>query len=147
MNIRPFAATHVPALAEIERLCFSTPWSETALAEELTNPHARFLVAEEDGVAVGYIGCLFVAGEGDITNVAVHPAHRRRGIAARLVEALLTAAKAEGITAIHLEVRASNVPAIALYEAHGFCPDGVRPRFYTRPTEDAVLYTCHIEGD
>ena len=147
MNIRPFAAAHVPALAQIERLCFSTPWSETALAEELTNPHARFLVAEKDGAAVGYVGCLFVAGEGDITNVAVHPAHRRQGIAARLVEALLAAAKAERITAIHLEVRAGNVPAIALYEAHGFCSDGVRPGFYTRPTEDAVLYTCHIEGD
>ena len=147
MTILSFAAPHVAALAEIERLCFSTPWSERSLAEELDNPHARFLVAEEDGVAVGYIGCLFVAGEGDITNVAVHPAHRRRGIAAKLVEALLDAARDEGITAIHLEVRAGNTPAIALYESRGFCPDGVRPRFYTRPIEDAVLYTCYLEGE
>lgn len=147
MNIVPFCAAHVTALAEIERLCFSSPWSEEALAEELSNPCARFFVAEEDGQAIGYIGCLFVADEGDITNVAVHPAHRRRGIAARLLDALLDAAADERIEAIHLEVRASNVPAIALYESRGFRPDGVRPRFYTRPTEDAVLYTLKTERE
>ena len=146
MTVVPFSAAHVAALAELESLCFSQPWSAAALAEELTNPCARFLVAEEDGTAVGYIGCLFVAGEGDITNVAVHPAHRRQGIAGQLIDALIRTAEAEDITAIHLEVRASNQPAITLYESHGFRPDGVRPRFYTRPFEDAILYTRHGKG-
>ena len=147
MTVEPMAAAHIAALAELEQLCFSEPWSADALRQELTNPCARFFAALCGGVPVGYIGCLVAAGEGDITNVAVHPEFRRRGIAGQLIDRLTEEARREGVTQIHLEVRASNTAAMALYEGRGFCPVGRRPRFYRRPTEDAVLYTLIIKGE
>lgn len=147
MTVEPMKAEHLPALAELERLCFSQPWSLEALREELTNPCARFFTAQINGRPVGYIGCHFAADEGDITNVAVHPDFRRRGIAGRLIDRLAETARDEGIARIHLEVRASNRAAASLYESRGFCAVGTRPRFYSRPTEDAVLYTRRIKGD
>ncbi len=147
MTVEPMTAAHIAALADIERLCFSEPWSADALRQELTNPCARFFSALCDGVPVGYIGCLVAAGEGDITNVAVHPDFRRRGIAGQLIARLTEEARREGVTQIHLEVRASNAAAMALYEGRGFCPVGRRPRFYRRPVEDAVLYTLIIKGE
>lgn len=147
MTVEPMTAAHIAALADIERLCFSEPWSADALRQELTNPCARFFAALCDGVPVGYIGCLVAAGEGDITNVAVHPDFRRRGIAGQLIARLTEEARQEGVTQIHLEVRASNAAAMALYEGRGFCPVGRRPRFYRRPVEDAVLYTLIIKGE
>ena len=147
MTVEPMAAAHIAALAELEQLCFSEPWSADALRQELTNPCARFFTALCGGVPVGYIGCLVAAGEGDITNVAVHPDFRRRGIAGQLIDRLTEEVRREGIAQIHLEVRASNTAAMALYEGRGFCPVGRRPRFYRRPTEDAVLYTLIIKGE
>lgn len=147
MTVEPMTAAHIAALAELEQQCFSEPWSADALRQELTNPCARFFTALCGGVPVGYIGCLAAAGEGDITNVAVHPDFRRRGIAGQLIDRLIEEARREGITQLHLEVRASNTVAMALYEGRGFCPVGRRPRFYRRPTEDAVLYTLIIKGE
>lgn len=138
--IRPLAARHLPALAEIERVCFSQPWSEEALHEELSNPTARFFVAEQAGEAVGYIGCHFAADEGSITNVAVAPSARRQGVGRLLLDALLFAANAEKIGSIFLEVRVSNTPAKALYQSRGFVSCGVRPRFYTAPVEDGEIF-------
>ena len=139
--IVPMTEAHVSAIAVLESLCFSDPWSEHALREELDNPCARFLVATENDAVVGYLGCHHIAGEGFIANVAVHPDHRRRGIARLLVQA----AQAEDISRLMLEVRASNTAAIALYRSLGFTEDGIRPRFYTHPTEDAVLYSYYTE--
>lgn len=141
VTIVPLAAEHLAALATLERVCFSDPWSEAALREELDNPCARFLVALYGGEVVGYIGCHHVADEGFITNVAVTPAHRRTGVA----RALITAAKqqAASLTRLTLEVRVSNQAAIALYSSLGFVPEGVRPRFYSHPTEDAALYSYY----
>ena len=141
ITIVPMTETHVSAIAVLESLCFSDPWSEHALREELDNPCARFLVATENDTVVGYLGCHHIAGEGFIANVAVHPDHRRRGIARLLVQA----AQAEDISRLMLEVRASNTAAIALYRSLGFTEDGIRPRFYTHPTEDAVLYSYYTE--
>ena len=139
--IVPMTEDHVAAIAVLESLCFSDPWSEHALREELDNPCARFLVATDNGAVVGYLGCHHIAGEGFIANVAVHPDHRRRGIARLLVQA----AQAESVSRLMLEVRASNTAAIALYRSLGFTEDGIRPRFYTHPTEDAVLYSYYTE--
>ncbi len=141
VTIVPLAAEHIPALAALERICFADPWSEAALREELANPCARFLVAVRDGEVVGYVGCHHVADEGFITNVAVTPAHRRTGVA----RALITAAKqqADSLFRLTLEVRVSNQAAIALYSSLGFVPEGVRPRFYSHPTEDAALYSYY----
>ena len=116
VTIVPMAENHLPALAELESLCFADPWSESALREELGNPCARFLVALYDGEVAGYLGCHHIAGEGFIANIAVLPAYRRRGIARALVQA----AQAKPLSRLTLEVRASNEAAIALYRSLGF---------------------------
>ncbi len=148
-RILPMEERHIPALSEIEALCFAAPWSAEALREELTNPPAVFLVAEAaDGTPVGYAGMHAIAGEGFFTNVAVHPACRRQGVADALIAALAAYGKADGFYRLALEVRVSNTAAIRLYEKHGFVRDGIRPRFYTAPTEDAAMYSLYFgEGN
>lgn len=141
ITVVPFTAAHLAAVAELETLCFSDPWSTDALAEELHNPCAHFLTALDGDTVVGYLGCHHVADEGFIANVAVHPSHRRRGIARTLVIAAVE--QGSSLSRITLEVRASNIAAIALYESLGFVKDGVRPRFYAHPTEDACIYSYY----
>lgn len=141
ITIVPFAATHIESIAELETLCFSDPWSTDALTEELSNPCARFLVALNGNRVVGYLGCHHVAGEGFIANVAVHPNHRRRGIARALVCAAIEQGRT--LSRLTLEVRESNIAAVFLYQSLGFIKDGVRPRFYTHPSEDAGIYSYY----
>lgn len=143
MTIVPMAERHLAALAEIEKACFHAPWSESMLREELGK--GIFLVAERGGQAVGYVGCQTVLDEGYITNVAVSPDARRQGIARALIAKLTDEARAAGLAFVTLEVRASNAPAIALYEGAGFGRVGVRKNFYTVPTEDAVLMTLFLK--
>jgi ribosomal-protein-alanine N-acetyltransferase len=148
MNIIPMAETHIQDVAEIERQCFHAPWSAQALREELGNQHI-FLVAEENGQAIGYVGCQVVLDEGYITNVAVLPAARRRGIASALLDALAWQGQALGLTFITLEVRAANHAALAVYQKQGYVQVGIRPGFYRDPKEDAILMTKYFtrEGE
>lgn len=132
---------HLEALARLEALCFSSPWSQNALREELSNPQAVFLVAEEGGQVAGYAGMHDILGEGYIANVAVFPAFRRKGIGARLMEAFIAYARQNALSLLTLEVRESNLTAIRLYTRFGFCLEGRRRRFYQDPTEDALIYT------
>ena len=141
IRIVPMAEDHLSALAALETCCFADPWSEAALREELQNPHARFLVAMDGETVVGYLGCHHVVDEAFIANVAVSPEHRRRGIGRLLVEA--AKADAAALFRLTLEVRVSNTAAIALYRSLGFTQDGIRPRFYAHPTEDAALYSYY----
>ena len=143
MTVLPMAERHLAALVEIEKACFHAPWSESMLREELGK--GIFLVAERDGQAVGYVGCQTVLDEGYITNVAVSPDARRQGVARALLAELTAAVRTRGLAFITLEVRASNAPAIALYEGAGFGRVGVRKNFYTAPTEDAVLMTLFLK--
>lgn len=149
VSVVPMTAEHLPALAEIEATCFSQPWSAEGLAAELTNPTAVFLVAVEgdsaDGAVVGYLGAHQVLDECDIARVGVHPAYRGRGIGFWLLSAVRRYAETHGGTRLMLEVRRGNAVARTLYERFGFTVDGVRPRFYESPREDAVLYSLHIE--
>lgn len=135
---------HILALTRIEAACFSAPWSENALREELDNPNALFLVAEAEDAVLGYIGCQTVLDEGYIANVAVSPKHRRQGVARALVRALRAAASERQLSFLTLEVRASNAPAIALYRGEGFVPVGTRRAYYSAPEEDALLMTLHF---
>ncbi len=141
ISITSLSAQHLDDVALLESLCFSTPWSRSALEEELTNPCSRFLVAVSGKNVVGYLGCHHIAGEGYITNIAVHPEHRRQGIACALISAAIQQGAA--LSRLTLEVRKSNAAAIALYESRGFVKDGIRPRFYTAPVEDACIYSYY----
>ena len=143
----PMDRSHLSGVAELERLCFSTPWNETMLEEELFNPTASFIVAEgAEGEVLGYAGLHVVLDEGYIDNVAVRPDCRRQGIASALLGAFIRFAQAH-LAFLTLEVRASNAPAIALYEAHGFVREGLRKNYYTAPREDAVIMTRRFGND
>lgn len=139
MVIEQMDARHVPAVARLERECFSNPWSENSLAGELTNPLSTWLVAMDGELLAGYIGSQAVLGEADMMNLAVAPEYRRRGVGEALTAALVKALQARQVTALTLEVRVSNTPAIALYEKMGFAQVGRRPRYYEKPREDALI--------
>ena len=138
-EIVPMAEAHVAAVAELEQVCFSAPWSEASVREELTNPLSLWLVALAGGQVAGYVGSQTVLDEADMMNLAVAPQHRRQGIARQLVEALGDALRAQGVQSLTLEVRASNEAAIQLYRSLGFTQVGRRARYYTKPTEDALI--------
>ena len=139
MMIVRMNADHVCPVAELEKLCFSDPWSENSVASELKNKLSLWLVALEENTVVGYIGSQTVIDETDMMNVAVHPDHRRKGIAKALVCALVEELKAAGSRCLTLEVRASNEPAKTLYEKLGFQQVGRRPNYYRNPKEDALI--------
>ena len=136
IEIIPMNESHVAAVAELEKQNFSEPWPEIAVRSELTNQLALWLVAVEDGVVVGYVGSQTVLQEADMMNIAVGEGFRRRGIARMLVEELIRRLDAYQLT---LEVRASNAPAIALYESLGFNQVGLRKNYYHKPKEDALI--------
>ena len=139
MTITTMGQEHVSQVAELEKQCFSDPWSEKSVASELENPLSLWLVALEGDTVAGYVGSQTVMGETDMMNVAVSPAYRRRGIARELIQALLRELTRQGSHRLTLEVRASNAPARALYESLGFAQVGRRPNYYRNPKEDALI--------
>lgn len=144
-KLTPMTEEHIPQIAALERACFSHPWSEDALRDELWNDSAVVVVAEgEDGTVLGYAGLQTVLDEGYINNVAVDPRFRRQGVAGQLVEAFLRFGAAR-LAFLTLEVRASNAPAIALYEKYGFAQAGRRRDYYDDPREDALLMTLRFD--
>ncbi|MBQ2696406.1 MAG: ribosomal protein S18-alanine N-acetyltransferase [Clostridia bacterium] len=130
-------------LAALERLCFSVPWSENMFAGELNNPAAMYRVVLCEEKLVAYMGMWLVADEGQITNVAVHPNHRRHGLAKQLIENFIDIAKREELASLTLEVRAGNQPAISLYQHFGFRQVGLRKNYY-EGKEDALLMTLFL---
>lgn len=139
MNITRMNEGHVAQVAALEKLCFSDPWSETSVASELDNPLSLWLIAEEEGTVLGYVGSQTVLDETDMMNIAVRPECRRRGIAAALIGELVNQLRAHGSHVLRLEVRESNVPAIALYESMGFTQLGLRKNYYRNPKENALI--------
>lgn len=137
MEIEKFALKYLDDVYEIERLCFSSPWSREDLQKQLDIPTSRFYVAVENSKAVGYMGLQIFSGEGYVTNVAVLPGYRCKGIALSLINEAVKN-KMDFIT---LEVRESNIPAIKLYKKAGFRTVGVRPNFYESPKENAIIMT------
>lgn len=130
---------HVPQVAALEKLCFSDPWSENSVASELKNPLSLWLVALDGDAVAGYVGSQSVMGESDMMNIAVDPNYRRQGVAAALIEELVLQLKQNGNHCLTLEVRASNEPAVKLYEKLGFDQIGRRPNYYRNPKEDALI--------
>ena len=139
-TIRSMTASDVPQVAALERACFSDPWPEQVLAHELENELSLWLVAEEEGTVLGYVGSQTVLGEADMMNLAVRADRRRQGIAAALVNALCAALRREkDAVQLTLEVRDSNEAAIRLYASLGFAELGRRPNYYFHPKEDARI--------
>ena len=139
MILTEMKSCHVAQIAQLEKLCFSDPWSERSIASELDNHLAYWLVAMDGDTVAGYIGSQTVLDETDMMNVAVHPDYRRRGIAEALVTALVEVLKEKNSHCLTLEVRASNASAISLYMRSGFQQVGLRKNYYRNPKEDALI--------
>lgn len=139
MEYLPMNESHVLPITELEKVCFSDPWSENSIRSELSNPLSLWVVAEDDGAVVGYVGSQSVLGWADMMNLAVEPAYRRRGVGEILVHELISRLKGNDVTCLTLEVRASNDPAIQLYHKLGFIEVGRRPGYYHNPREDALI--------
>ena len=150
MNVRivPMTADHLDEVAALEKVCFSDPWSRNMLAEELDNALSAFLVALDGGGRVaGYAGLQVILDEGTVTNIAVRPDCRRRGVAGQLLQVFLDFARGNRLAFLTLEVRASNHDAIALYGSRGFRSVGQRRNYYEHPREDAVIMTRDFAGE
>lgn len=139
MEIVRMNEAHIAQIEELERCCFSDPWSRAMLEPELSNPLSLWLVAVCDGQVVGYVGSQSVLDGADMMNIAVHPQYRKQGIAQRLIKELISLLQDRGVKCLALEVRASNKPAICLYQKLGFVQVGCRPGYYRNPKEDAFI--------
>ena len=137
LSLSPAAPADLPSIAALEELCFSLPRPLEQLGRALPD----FTVARFNGAFAGYADMLTVLDEGQIGNVAVVPEFRRRGIGAALLDSLLRSGAANALSFLTLEVRAGNLPAIALYESRGFAVVGRSPNYYERPREDALFMT------
>ena len=135
----------LPQLEELERRCFSLPWTREQLKGQLPDEHHVFLTALRGEQLLAYVGMMHVLDEGYISNVAVAPEERRQGIGDALIEELMRRAEGLALSFVTLEVRESNLPAAALYEKHGFSPVGRRKNYYELPREDAILMTNYLE--
>ncbi len=148
VRIVPMTGDHLDEVAELERICFSTPWSRNMLAEELENDCSAFLAALDDsGRVVGYAGIQVILDEGYIANIAVRPECRRKGVAQQLLDVFIAFAKGHHLAFLTLEVRASNTPAILLYGKNGFRSAGRRKNYYEFPKEDAIIMTRSFEEE
>lgn len=140
----PMDRSHIKEIAQLERECFSDPWSEASLEEELYNPLASFIVAQRpDGAVLGYAGLHAVMDEGYIDNIAVRSDYRGQGIADDLLDVFVRFGQAH-LAFLTLEVRPSNEAAIQLYYKHGFAQVGRRKDYYKQPREDAIIMTLEF---
>ena len=139
MELVKMNEAHVSQVADLEKLCFSMPWSENSIRYELTNPLSMWIVAVESDTVLGYVGSQSVMGEADMMNLAVLPNYRRQGIGEELVKKLVEDLACNAVSCLTLEVRASNAGAIELYSKLGFVQVGFRPNYYKNPKEDALI--------
>jgi len=149
-SIIPTEEAHLPALAELERQCFTPPASEAKLREKFALENNYMLSAVLDGeiaagnAVAGFVGVDEISGEAFVDDLAVSPQYRRRGIASALLARAETGAILRGCEKIHLECREGNEGALRLYEARGYERVGRRKNFYESPREDAILFTMEI---
>lgn len=145
LSVRRASAEDARLIEEMERACFSDPWSLSAIENYLSNPAVYYVIAENGGEAVGYGGMTVVADECEIVSVAVMENVRREGIGFLLASVMLDICRSLGVATVFLEHRRSNVAAVALYDRLGFVPYGIRRKYYTAPTEDAVLRSLSLQ--
>ena len=133
-------------IEEIEKACFSLPWTIEQLKSQLKDSQHEFIASlDDEGRVLGYVGMMYVLDEGYISNVAVAPEARRQGIGRTLIEELMARAKDLDLAFVTLEVRCGNAAAIALYEKQGFVPVGRGKNYYDFPREDAILMTHFLK--
>ena len=145
--IRDVGPDDIPQIVEVEKRCFSLPWTAEQLAGQIKDAQHEFIAAiSPDGTVLGYVGMMYVLDEGYISNVATDLPWRRQGIADALIGRLCAICEGLRLSFVSLEVRAGNVPAIALYEKHGFARAGLRKNYYERPREDAIIMTKFFES-
>lgn len=140
ITYRRMTSEDVPFISRLEEETFSMPWSAKDFLEMISKEDARYYVAERDGQLIGGCGVLMIAGEGNITNVVITPEARNQGIGTGMLRHLMKEGEREGLKAFTLEVRVSNAAAIHVYEKLGFVSEGIRPGFYEKPTEDAMIF-------
>lgn len=145
VTIRQMKLSDICDVVEIEKECFTLPWSYKSFEESLSKSYAVFLVAEVSGEdsdeykIVGYVGAYHMGDECDITNVAVSSVYRRRGIAGLLLKGIEEYGLTHDVHTITLEVRESNIKAISLYEKMQYKNIGIRKKFYEKPIENAII--------
>ncbi len=147
LTIQPMSEQYLPFVVDLERRCFSTPWSEKSISEELKNPWSIWLVAIAGECFLGYMGMQYGPDGGDIMTIATEPEYRGQGVAWAMLQAGIACLLEKRLGYLTLEVRPSNEPAIRLYSAIGFRQVGRRPRYYQNPTEDALLLTLFFEEE
>ena len=145
-KILPMEREHIKKIALLEEICFSEPWSETTILDAFTKG-TKFFVAEKDSKLLGYVGISCILDEGYITNIAVYPEYRKKGVATALLKRIFELAGELNLSFVSLEVRESNFAAISLYEKMGFKKEGVRKNFYRDPQEDANIMTKRFENN
>ncbi len=139
VTLKEMEAGDILAIVEIESMSFAAPWSEQSFLQELNNKHAHYLVLIDEEKIIGYGGFWKILDEGHFTNLAIHPSRRGEGLGKRLIQSMLEKARSLEIAKVTLEVRTSNTVALKAYETFGFYIEGVRSRYYTNPTEDAII--------
>ena len=145
MLIRPMEISDIEQVADIEKASFSMPWSPQGFKDAMDMERNILLVAQEGDYILGYVCTYVVLDEGELTNIAVRPDSRGRGIGRMLMEELLKKAVDAGVKTIVLEARVSNTAAIKLYEQMGFRKLGIRKNFYEQPVEDALIMSFTAE--
>lgn len=134
-------------LAELDKECFSVPWSENAFLKEVNNEMAQYVIAKDKNEVIGYAGFWKVLDEGQITNIAVKESYRGQGIAKEMIKKLIKKAEEKKIEKLSLEVRESNLAAIRLYLSKGFKKVGERKNYYKSPQENAILMDLELKGN
>ncbi|GAB6058216.1 ribosomal protein S18-alanine N-acetyltransferase [Desulfonatronum parangueonense] len=144
--MRVIRLTHedLPEVADLEALCFSTPWTLQQIRSGFNSESGCLFGVRDEGILAGYISLVVLPPEMEILNIAVHPDHRRRGLGKALVGAALEHARAGSVQTCFLEVDEANTAALGLYELYGFCQSGRRRAYYRLPTgaRDAILMRC-----
>lgn len=139
IEVRPMRAEDVPAVCELEEAAFSMPWSAQDFLDMVDREGSLYVVSVAGDYIIGCCGVTNACGDGHINNVVIHEAWRGRHLGKEMLAKLMEMGKEIGIENYTLEVRVSNTPAINLYESLGFESAGIRPNFYEKPREDAMI--------
>ncbi|MFC4075297.1 ribosomal protein S18-alanine N-acetyltransferase [Salinithrix halophila] len=147
IEFRPMTLGDIPAVLQVEQASFTTPWTRQAFYNELAyNQFAQYMVVEKEGRVIGYCGMWLILNEAHITNIAIHPDYRGRGIGEMMIDGMMALAREAGADSMTLEVRVSNAIAQQLYRKKGFEMTGIRPRYYTDNQEDAMIMWAKLDG-